>query len=53
MTWQIMRDLKDLYEEEPYREKIKLEDIDRAKQKRYKKEVYRMMIRNYLRQHKK
>lgn len=48
-----MRDLKDLYEEEPYREKIKLEDIDRIKRKRYKQEVYRKMIRLYLRKHQK
>jgi hypothetical protein len=49
--WQILRDINDLIKEEPYREKIKIEDIDRAKKKRYKKEVYRQMIRNYLRKY--
>lgn len=49
--WQILRDIDDLIKEEPYREKIKIEDIDRAKKKRYKKEVYRQMIRNYLRKY--
>lgn len=53
MTWQILRDLNDLIKEEPYREKIKIEDIDRIKKKRYKKEVYRQMIHNYLRKYKK
>ena len=49
MTWQVMRDLKDLYEMEPYRETVKLEEIDRAKKKRYKMEVFRRQIHNYLR----
>ena len=48
---QAMRDLNDLIKEEPYREKIKLEDIDRYKAKRYKKEAYRKAIRNYLRRY--
>ena len=51
--WQILRDINDLIKEEPYREKIKIEDIDRIKRKRYKQEVYRKMIRNYLRKYKK
>lgn len=51
--WQILRDINDLIKEEPYREKIKIEDIDREKRKRYKKEVYRKMIRNYLRKYNK
>lgn len=49
--WQILRDLNDLIKEEPYREKIKIEDISRQKAKRYKKEVYRRMIHNYLRKY--
>lgn len=49
--WQILRDINDLIKEEPYREKIKIEDIDRIKRKRYKKEVYRRMIHNYLRKY--
>jgi hypothetical protein len=49
--WQVLRDINDLITEEPYREKIKLEDIDRIKRKRYKKEVYRKMIHNYLRKY--
>lgn len=49
--WQVLRDLNDLIKEEPYREKIKIEDIDRIKRKRYKQEVYRMMIHNYLRKY--
>ena len=53
MTWKIMSDLNDLIKEEPYREKIKVEEIDRIKKKRYKKEVYRLKIRNYLREHNK
>lgn len=53
MTWQILRDLNDLIKEEPYREKIKIEDIDRIKRKRYKQEVYRKMIHNYLRKYQK
>ena len=48
-----MNDLNDLIKEEPYREKIKVEEIDRLKKKRYKKEVYRLKIRNYLREHNK
>lgn len=51
--WQVLRDINDLVKEEPYREKIKIEDIDRAKRKRYKKEVYRKMIYNYLRKYNK
>jgi len=51
--WQILRDLDDLIKEEPYREKIKIEDIDRVKRKRYKQEVYRRMIHNYLRKYQK
>ena len=53
MTRQILRDINDLMKEEPYREKIKIEDIDRAKKKRYKKEVYRRMIHNFLRKYQK
>ncbi len=53
MTWKILRDLDDLIKEEPYREKIKIEDIDRFKKKRYKQEVYRRMIHNYLRKYQK
>ena len=49
--WQILRDINDLIKEEPYREKIKIEDIDRAKKKRYKQEVYRRMIHNYLKKY--
>ena len=51
--WQILRDINDLIKEEPYREKIKIEDIDRVKRKRYKQEVYRKMIHNYLRKYQK
>ena len=51
--WQILRDINDLIKEEPYREKIKIEDIDRIKRKRYKQEVYRRMIHNYLRKYQK
>ena len=46
-----LRDLNDLIKEEPYREEIKISDIDRIKRKRYKKEVYRQMIHNYLRKY--
>lgn len=46
-----MRDLNDLIKEEPYREKIKIEEISRLKAKRYKKEVYRKMIYSYLRKY--
>lgn len=53
MTWQIFRDLNDLIKEEPYREKIKVEEISRQKAKRYKEEVYRQMIYNYLRKYQK
>ncbi len=49
--WQILRDINDLIKEEPYREKIKIEDIDRAKRKRYKQEVYRRMIHNFLKKY--
>lgn len=51
--WQILRDINDLIKEEPYREKVKIEDIDRVKRKRYKQEVYRRMIHNYLRKYQK
>jgi nucleosome binding factor SPN SPT16 subunit len=50
---QILRDINDLIKEELYREKIRIEDIDRIKKKRYKQEVYRKMIHNYLRKYKK
>lgn len=46
-----MRELDELIREEPYREEIKIGDIDRIKRKRYKKEVYRQMIHNYLRKY--
>lgn len=49
--WKILRDLDDLIKEEPYREKIKIEDIDRIKRRRYKQEVYRKMIHNYLKKY--
>ena len=48
---QILRDIDDLIREEPEREVIKIGEIDRIKKKRYKKEVYRMMIHNYLRKY--
>ena len=51
MTWRILRDINDLIKEEPYREKINVEEISRQKAKRYKKEVYRQMIYNYLRKY--
>lgn len=51
--WQILRDINDLIKDEPYREKIKIEEIDRIKRKRYKQEVYRKMIHNYLRKYQK
>lgn len=51
--WQVLRDLNDLIKEEPYREKIKIEDIDRIKRKAYKKEVFRRKIYNYLRKYQK
>lgn len=51
--WKVLRDLNDLIKEEPEREQIKVEEISRQKAKRYKKEVYRMMIHNYLRKYKK
>lgn len=53
MTWKILRDLNDLIKEEPHREEIKISDIERFQAKRYKKEVYRRMIYNYLRKNKK
>ena len=53
MTWQVLRDINDLIKEEPYREKINIEEISRQKAKRYKKEVYRKMIRNFLRKYNK
>ena len=51
--WQILRDINDLIKEEPYREKIRVEDLSRQKAKRYKQEVYRKMIYNYLRKYQK
>lgn len=51
--WQVLRDINDLVKEEPYREQIKVEEISRLKAKRYKKEVYRQMIYNYLRKYQK
>ena len=51
--WKVLRDIDDLIREEPEREIIKIEDIDRQKKKRYKKEVYRQMIHNYLRKYQK
>jgi hypothetical protein len=48
MTWQVLRDLNDLIKEEPYREEVRVEDIDRIKRKRYKKEMYRKIIHAYL-----
>lgn len=51
MTRQVINDLSDLIKEEPYREEIKVNSIAREKAKRYKKEVYRRMIRNYLRKY--
>lgn len=48
-----LRDLNDLIKEEPYRETVKIEDIDRIKKRRYKQEVYRKMIHNYLRKYQK
>ena len=50
---QILRDIDDLIREEPEREVIKIGEIDRLKKKRYKKEVYRQMIYNYLRKYQK
>ena len=50
---QILRDINDLIKEEPHREEIRIADIDRIKKKRYKQEVYRKMIHNYLRKYKK
>ncbi len=49
--WQVLRDLNDLIKEEPNRENVKIGDIDRIKRKRYKQEVYRKMIHNYLRKY--
>ena len=49
--WKELRDLNDLIKEEPYREQVKIEDIDRIKKRRYKQEVYRRMIHNYLRKY--
>ena len=48
---QVLKDIDDLIREEPYREQIKIEDIDRIKRKRYKQEVYRRIIHNYLRKY--
>ena len=50
---QILRAIDDLIREEPEREVIKIGEIDRFKKKRYKKEVYRQMIYNYLRKYQK
>lgn len=49
--WKELRELNELLKEEPYKEKIKIDEIDRQKRKRYKKEVYRQMIHNYLRKY--
>lgn len=49
--WQVLKDIDELIREEPYREKVKIEDIDRIKRKRYKQEVYRRIIHNYLRKY--
>lgn len=51
MTWKVLKELDELIREEPEREVIKISEIDRIKKKRYKKEVYRMMIHNYLRKY--
>lgn len=51
--WQVLRDINELITEEPKREEIKIGEIDRIKRKRYKKEVYRQMIHNYLRKYQK
>ena len=48
---QVLKDIDELTREEPYREKIRIEDIDRIKKKRHKTEVYRKMIHNYLRKY--
>ena len=53
MTWQVLRDIDSLIKEEPYKEKINVEELSRQKAKRYKKEVYRKMIYNYLRKYNK
>lgn len=50
---QILRDIDELIREEPERENVKISDIDRIKRKRYKQEVYRQMIHNYLRKYQK
>ena len=49
---QILRDINDLIKEEPYREKIKIEDIDRLRGRGISKK-YRKMIHNYLRKYRK
>lgn len=51
MTRKIMRELNELIKEEPHREEVKLEDIDRIKRRRYKQEMYRKAIYNYLRKY--
>ena len=53
MTWKVLRDINSLIKEEPYKEKINVEELSRQKAKRYKKEVYRKMIYNYLRKYNK
>lgn len=49
--WQVLRDIDDLLKEEPHREEVKVEELSRLKAKRYKKEVYRQMIYNFLRKY--
>ena len=49
--WQVLRDIDDLLKEEPHREEVRVEELSRLKAKRYKKEVYRQMIYNFLRKY--
>lgn len=49
--WKELRELNELLKEEPYREKIKVEELSRQKAKRYKQEVFRQMIYNFLRKY--
>lgn len=49
--WKELRDLNDLLKEEPYREEVRVEEIDRIKKKRYKKEMFRKIIHAYLRKY--
>ena len=51
--WQILRDINDLITEEPKREEVRVEELSRMKAKKYKKEVYRQMIYNFLRKYNK